>query len=847
MARNTKNKRGKQKKNNQKPAKTLEKSPGLWERQSTTVQHAICLFLLAAVSFTFFAPFHFKGMSLFAYDTVSFKAMSNEMTQYKEATGETALWSPNPFGGMPGYMISSPVEIAQLDDIPRALRSVIWPSSHFLFLLFGMYLLVYYLVKDKWASVMAAVAYGLTTYVPIIFVAGHNSKFITMAFAPWLVLSFVYALRKAGILSSLLFAMALAINLRAGHIQITYYVAFVMGIWWLVEGWGAFKENNLAKFGKVTGWLALGSVLGILMVAQPFLTNYEYKAYTIRGTSAGGDAGAGGLSWEYAMNWSQGVGELITLVISNAYGGSSGTGYWGPKPPTSGPHYVGGIIFLLALFAGFSVKKREVRALGIAAIIMTLFSLGHHFKVLNLFMFNYFPLFSSFRVPETWLGIVAMVLAIMAAYGLKEAIASISDRTGAWENIFKAIGVGVAVLLVLMLMKNAFFSFEGPNDRANLLRQVASQQPNIDINDPQVTAFVDRTVADLKTSRQDQYSDDALLTLFMLLGAGGTFLLYRFGKVPGVLASMLIVGLVTYDLGKVAGRYFSEDRLTTESRAEDLVPEYGFDTYLKQKKAELGGNGHFRVLSLEGNLVEVARPAFHYETLSGYHGAKLRNYQDYLENILFDDNGLPNANGMDLLNTRYVVARGRLPGANVVYQDESTGMFVNERPNALPRAYFVGETEVVESAEATWSRIQDPAFDLGNTAILPTAGDVTSTPIDSTSTVSVALKKHDPHNISWDVSTDASRLLVVSEIYYPAGWKAFLDGEEVPIHRVNYLLRGVQIPAGDHELEMRFDPQSYKLGYWISFASTLLVYGGVLLLVGMGYMRKRQEQEEAQV
>ena len=276
MARNTKNKRGKQKKQkNQAPAKSIQQGPGLWERQSATVQHGICLLFLAVVSFTFFAPIHFNGMSLFAFDTISFKAMSNEMTQYKEATGETALWSPNPFGGMPGYMISSPVEVAQLDDIPRALRSIIWPSSHFLFLLFGMYLLVYYLVKDKWASVMAAVAYGLTTYVPIILVAGHNSKFITMAFAPWLVLAFVYALRKEGILSSLLFAMALAINLRAGHIQITYYVAFVMGIWWLVEGWGAFRENNLARFGKVTAWLALGSVLGILMVAQPYLANYE--------------------------------------------------------------------------------------------------------------------------------------------------------------------------------------------------------------------------------------------------------------------------------------------------------------------------------------------------------------------------------------------------------------------------------------------------------------------------------------------------------------------------------------------------------------------------------------------
>ncbi|MEM8485650.1 MAG: YfhO family protein [Bacteroidota bacterium] len=837
MARNQKKKRNK-KKQPAAAAKQITAEPNLWDRQSPTVQHAFCLVLLAVISFTFFAPIHFKGMSLFAYDTVSFKAMSNEMTQYKAETGETALWSPNPFGGMPGYMISSPVEVKQLDDIPRFLRTLIWPSSHFLFMLWGTYLLAFVLVSDKWASMLAAVAYSFTTYVPIILVAGHNSKFITMAFAPWLILAFVFALRKPGVLSSFLFAIALAINLRAGHIQITYYVAFVMAIWWLVEVVGAYRSNNVANIAKSTGWLAFGSVLGILMVAQPFLSNFEYKAHTIRGASPGGEAGGGGLSWAYAMNWSQGIGELITLIISDAYGGASA--YWGPKPPTGGPHYVGGIVMALAVFAGFTVRKRAVLALSIAAILLTLFALGRHFELLNRFMFNFFPLFSSFRVPETWLAIVSLVLALLAAFGFKQAFESLRTTSTGLPTLFKTMGAALAVMLVLFTMKDVFFAFEKEGEREMFMQRVASQN-NVSVNNPQVATAVDRALVGIKADRGDRYAKDAIRTILMLLGASLVFFLFQKGSLAGFVAGFLIFGLVAYDLIDVGKRYFVEERLTTEQTADALVAEYGFDTYLINKKNELGGNGHFRVLSLEGNLVEVARPAYHYETLSGYHGAKLRYYQDYLENILFKDS-VPHANGLDLLNTRYVIVpRGQLPDTRMVYQDPQTGMQVLERENALPRAYFVGNTEVITSAEETWSRLQSDAFNLATTAILPAELPVTTSPVDSASVATAVLEKHTPHEISWRVNTDTDRLLVVSEVYYPDGWKAYVDDVEVPIHRVNYLIRGVQIPAGEHQLTMAFDPSSYKLGYWVSLLSTLLAYGAVIGLVGYGYFRRKDQ------
>jgi len=824
----------------EKKSPVAASTPNVWDRQSSIVKHGVCLALLIAVSFSFFAPIHFNGKSLFAYDTVSFKAMANGMIEFEEETGEKPLWSPNAFGGMPGFMIYFPLDIIQADDIPRALRQVIWPSSHLILLFFGMYFLVFYLVKDHWASIMASIGYGLTTYIPVILMAGHNSKFVTMAFAPWLLWAFIYAMRKPGIKASLFFAIAMAVNLRAGHIQITYYVAFLMGIWWLVEAVASFRSGTQKQFGMSTLWLALGSILSLLMVAQPFLSNFEYKEYSIRGAAPGSTSS--GLSWEYAMRWSQGFGELMTLLVSDAYGGADA--YWGLKPGTGGPHYVGSIVIVFALLASFAIRNRAVFSLSIAGFLMVLFSLGEYFELLNRPMFNYFPLFSSFRVPETWLSIVAMILAILAAYGMKSAFDHIRQQGVSFPYSLRAVAAGVAVLLLVLLAKDAMFDFERPNEVQLIAQQIAVSN-NVPITHPQVMPNAEQFIADIREERSGRFGSDALRSLLFLLGAGLALFLYRKQQIPAFVAGLLVASLVTVDLYGVGKRYFAEDRLDVADSADELVQEYGFDTFLVDKKNEFGGNGHFRALSIiEGDPVTNARPSYHYESLGGYHGAKLRLYQDYLEQILFTPTRMLNDNGLDMLDVRYVINRAPLPGAREVFRDPQTGAVVSERTQVPGRAFFVGNVEVIPSAEETWARLQDPMFSVAETAILHEDGDISTTAIDSTSLVSAELQSHTPHEIRWNVNTDADRLLVVSEIYYPAGWKAYLDGEEVPVHRVNYLLRGVQVPAGSHELVMSFEPASYQIGYLVTLLSTLFAYGGLAVVLGLGYFRRKDTPQE---
>lgn len=820
---------------------TQEGWRGSWDRLSNRAQHLVCLLVLLALSLGFFAPIHFSGQSLVGGDTVNWRAMAEAMIEYEGATGEEALWNPNAFAGMPGYMTSYGSDIPQLDDIPRLLRTVIWPTSHFIFLLVGTYLFIFLLTRDKLSGVLAAAAYGLTTYIPIILSAGHNTKFIALCFVPWLALAFAYVLRNPKLLSSLLFAAAVAVNLRAGHVQITYYATFLLGLWWFVEGVGAVRNGRLASFGKITGWLALGSVLGLLMVAQPYLVHSEYKDYTIRGTAVESSSESG-LESDYAFQWSQGPAELITLAVADAFGGGPQT-YWGPKPFTEGPHYLGGLVLLLAGLALWRLRKNVIYAFGAGALLMTLFALGRHLPSLNTFMFDYFPLFDAFRAPETWLSMVAFALAVLAGWGLYDLVreeASKQEAAQKTQAAYIASGVAVGLVALLWLVGPSFMSFEKPGEMQRVAQQVA-QQNDVPADDPRVQQAARQYLSEQQAQRRDAFTGDAGRTLLFLLLGVGALVAHRRGMMPAWTMQAALILLVVVDLWGVDRRYFSEEDLTSTDQMTAQIQTYDFDRFILDQRQEAGGAGHFRVLSLESSSpMNNARPSYHYESLGGYHGAKLQRYQDFIDRIFRDpETGQINENALDLLNTRYIIAPQQLPGTEVAYRGEQTGYLVLRNPDAVPRAFFVSETAVVASPEETWARLRSADFDPRQTALLPEPIDFETTPVDSASTARVELQEYTPRTIRWTVDTDAPRLLVASEVYYPAGWNAYLDGERVPIHRANYLLRAVAVPAGEHTLEMRFEPQRHTVSIWITGGSTALVYGGVLVLLGLRIRRER--------
>ena len=817
-----------------------------WEKRPGWVQHAICLGFLLVVAVGFFSSTTFGGRTLAGGDTIQWRASAEAMIASEAETGVEALWAPNVFGGMPGTLITGGSSVPGVDSILSTLRGWgLWPVAHFFALLVGTYLLVLYLTRSKLAGVVGAVGYGLSTYLPIILTAGHNTKFIALAMAPWLLLAFAALVRRTpetgrmmSALLMLLFAIAAAVNLRAGHVQITYYVVFAAGVWWIAEAVSAVREGRVPTLLVSTLLLVVGSGLALLMVADPYLYQWEYKAFTTRSAGPGG-----GLAYEYAMAWSQGVGELLTLVIPNAYGGGGGT-YWGPKIFTAGPHYVGSVVALLALVGLLGVVRRSVVAFGVGAALMMLFALGENLPMLNRTAFEVVPLFSSFRVPETWLSVAALLVALLAGWGAYYLQRREATPEAEVRKRRTTLGVGAALVLLiggLWATGGGPLSFEREGEGEQVAMQVA-QQNGVSVDDPRVRQTVAQYLSGVEAERQDLFTADAGRSLLFLLLALGVAALWLWDRAPSWAVLAVLAVLVTVDLWGVGRRYFNEDSdaLRRRSAIEASIPETAADQYVVQQVEAAGGAGHFRVLP--ENWVQNARPSYFYESVGGYHGAKLALIQDYFDRLLPDDSTGLNRNALRLLATRYTVLPGVVPGYTPVFQDPQTGLVVAEDSSALPRAFLVDSVAVVAGEDALVAQIKDPSFDPARTALVLDPGGVDVSSLSGAAPdsggVAVELQRFTPDEIVWQVRTDRPRLFVASEVYYPAGWTARVGVEEAPILRTDFLLRGVPVPAGEHIVTMRFNPDTRREGRLLSWISTLLVYLGAIGLGGLLWYRR---------
>ena len=819
-----------------------------WSRLSPLSRHGVCFGILLIVGLAFYSPVVFEGNTFQGGDNTTFRANAQVTIEHHEETGEWARWAPNVFSGMP--YINYKTAVTQLDDLVSTARSVAWPVGHLFVLMVGVYLLVFYLTRNPLSGLLSGMAFGFTTYIPIIIAVGHNTKFIALVYAPFVLLAFAYTLRNPSLLGGLLFAGALALQLRAKHPQIVFYVGMLLALWWLGEVIGAVREDRVSEVAVSTGWLALGTVLGLAMAAQPYLARYQHKQFSVRGVAAaatgGGGGGGGGMGWEAAMRWSQGPGELFTFVVAEAFGGG-GQSYWGPKTFTEGPHYLGGVVMALAGLAAWRVRTWLTWGLGLGALATALFSLGKYAAWINGPMFQYFPFFDAFRGPEMWLSVTALALVVLAGIGLDYALrrdAPQGRRRGQQTDprqrpILIAFGVVFGLVALVWGAPNTFLDFEKPNEQQRIRQALLRQNPNVSPQNPKVQQAVRQQVQKLKGQRRGAFTTDAQRTMLFLVLAAGALVLHRRETIPAWTAGLAVVAVVAVDLWGVDARYMGEERYSSQE-VEQSIPAYQFDQFIKKEQKQTGGLGRFRVLSLvEGNPTSTARPSYHYENVGGYHGAKLQRYQDYLDHILqATGQGAPNENALDLMNTRYVVARQQLPGTEVAYRSEQSGVLVLENPDAVPRGFLVGQTEVIDDPKRTWSRLRSPSFEPRQTALLPEPLDAPVTPIDGNSTAEVTMEHYEPEEIRWTVDTDAPRLFVASEVYYPAGWNAYLNGEQVPIHRVDYLLRGVHVPEGEYTLEMRFEPKADRYGRWIAWTSTILVYGGVLTFVGLRVRRR---------
>ena len=774
------------------------------------MEHGIWIGVLLLLLLTFYWKIVFLGMAPVASDTMAWRGASQCMFEYREETGKTALWDSNLFSGMPGYMINVGRKVPSAEILFKPIRLLLgWQVTYLLLAGIGIYFLLVRFKLDKSSALIGALSFLFTASLLGMLEAGHNTKIRTIAYIPWAFLAAEHLFRKRSLLSLALAILAFSLQLSENHPQIVYYTWMMLGIYWLFNVYYWLKEGQRGAIWATGLLLAVAIVFSLVAVAQPYLSNYEYSKFTIRGER--------GLSRDYATSWSFHPAEILTFFIPNFFGGVSPY-YWGWMPFTTVSVYMGLIPLILAVIGLVYNRTRMVRFMMLVSVITLLLAFGRHLGFLSGLLLKFLPYYNRFRVPSMILILLAFAVSVMGAYGmdflLKLSSSGRKPNSGTFRKAVIYVAFGLCGLLLLSLMvKGSLHTI------LSFLKEGDAQR------------YDAATLGRLKQIRFDLlFKDWVRMVIFAVIALGLIWLQIR-GKIGRTLLKVSLLGLLVVDLWTIDIRFFRNlersRRIDERAFARNQTDEFlSSDTSL------------FRILPL-GQLFGDNRWAYHHQNIGGYHAAKLRIYQDILENCLYKgwEKDFPiNMNIVNMLNAKYLIAKGRLPEGHLrsVNYDKTNGYVTHLNPGALPRAFFVDSLEVIGDREEILQRLNAPDFDPGRSAILERDPGVE---IESGGRREVTVDQYDLHHVVLSAETDMPSLLVLSEIYYPAGWKAYVDDEEVEIHRANWILRSVFVPEGRHAIRFVFAPKTFTLGIWITALMEVLLFGALAV---EGYRRVRE-------
>ena len=799
--------------------------------------HIAALLLFIVLAFVYFVPL-IEGKELVAHDTDSWRSMAQETIEYNETHDDVTLWSNSMFGGMPVYQISMQQPYNVLQYAEKLIHAFPRPASNAILYLICFYILLLAFGFKPWQAVVGAIGFTFASYNFIIIAAGHNSKAITIAYMAPLIGSVFLAFRRKRLLGGVLTAFFLSLAIRANHIQILYYTLLILLFFGVVEFIFSFREKTLPDFLKSIGVLAVAAVIAIGMNATSLLTTYEYSHYTMRGKSNGLTADTQsaqeGLNKDYITQWSYGVDETMTLLIPNFKGGASGGAldiksetaqhlknlgvpdtqikeivqqmplYWGTQPGTSGPVYFGAIVLFLFVLSLFIVDRRTKWWLVPVIILTLMLSWGKNFMPLTDFFIDYIPMYNKFRTVSMILVATGFGVALLAFMGMKEVYEGNITRDKLSKSILLSAAITAGISLIFALIPSLAGNFVSPQD--------ASFQGDY--------AFLKDT---LPLDRKAMLRGDAWRSVaFIVLGA---LILWTYAK--GYLkknVSLALLGFfILLDLLPVAKRYLNDDNFATK-RPKQLVQMTPADEMVLQDKSQ------YRILDATVNLFNDATPSFYHKNIGGYHAAKLRRYQELINMQLEREIGqlfgafgaattpesiqptMDSLGILNMLNLKYVIYNKQAPP------------LVNPYNNG--NAWFVNNIRVAADANEEMKLLgeidtkKEVVIDKSLASTLP----ATITP---DSAAKISLKSYKPNHLIYSVDTKSDQVAVFSEIFYDKGWKATINGSEVPYTRVNYLLRGMPLKAGTYELEFRFAPESYRIGNIIALICSLLMILGI--------------------
>ncbi len=810
----------------------------------SAIPHLIAVAIFAVVAIVYCKP-AIEGKVLQQSDITQWKGMAQDALQYSERNGHTPLWTTSMFGGMPTYQITGVGGFSYSIGLIDRILTLNLPEPIGLFFLASLafYFLAQVLGFNSFISVAGALAYSYATYNPIIIIVGHITKMHAIAYLPFFIGSLLVLFKKRYLWGILLTAISTALFVQANHLQITYYgiiIAVFMSVYYLVE-WIREKDYN-AIYKTLAGGV-IAALLGLAVNAPILISTYEYGKESIRGGSAlttkDSKTTATGLNSSYALSYSMYKSEPLVLMFPNIFGGGSDPNmvdptsskaietlqqmqpeigqqlqgylqfYWGGIGFTAGPPYIGIVICLLALL-GFSVKSNPHKWWIAGAIVFScLLAAGSYLEGFNVFMLEHLPMYNKFRAPSMIMVVPTLLLGIMAMYGA----VSLSEETSL-SDFYKKYKLGILLIgLTFVAVFAIYFTsdFKTDNDR-QLLTQIAKIP---DANQRAIYETPARNLLNaLATDRKSMIESDILKALlFLVLLIGLLFLSIK----KWINQTLFFVGiglLSIVDLFQLDTKYLKSESFIEQTENEGAFALTPIDIALKKDTS------NYRVLDVRNGIQNAfnggALVAYHHKTVGGYNPAKLSIYQDLIENQWYKfPNCLPTLN---MLNTKYII---------------SGNMATDTIPNkqALGNAWFVKGIRVEKDAASVMHSLDN--FNPKDTAIIESKDKIESiATISLDSAATIELVKNDNDDVLYTATTSKTQLAVFSEIYYPLGWKAYIDEKETPIVKVNYVLRALVVPAGKHTIRFEFRPTSIDISKKASAVASILLWG---LLVFAGF------------
>lgn len=806
----------------------------------SSFQHLIALVIFTVVTMLFFSPL-MDGKQIKQGDVLHFQGMSKEIQDHRKEFNEEPLWTNSMFSGMPAYQISVLYPKNLIGQINHFLKNILpYPAAIVLLSFIGFYILLITFNVNPWLSMAGAFAFGLSSYIPILIVAGHNPKGFAIAYMAPVIAGILVAYRGRALLGAIIAALALSFEIESNHFQITYYLGILVAFLVAGEFARAFRLKLLPQFAKATGFLVLAAALAVIPNLTGLVLTTEYAKDSTRGRSEltiDSEFKTSGLDKDYATQWSYGIGETFTLLVPDFKGGASGAlgenksalkglkndynqyianmdSYFGDQPFTSGPVYFGAIIcflFVLGLFIVGDPIKWWI--LG-ATILSIMLSWGKNFMPLTDFFMDFVPGYNKFRAVSMTLVIAQLTMPLLGILAVKQMIDTPTVLKEKPRALLYSLSLTAGLCLLFYILPDAFNSFFKSGEVQDLTGQLKSSG----FPDDQVSIFL----SGLEEARRNVFRADAIRSFFFIIIAAGLLFFYNrkpFGQVA--LFSGLSL-LVLIDLWTVDTRYLGKSEYEPKQRVIGY-PLTEADKLIKQDK-----DPNYRVLNLTVGPFMDASTSYHHKSIGGYHGAKMKRYQELFDYHISKNN----IQVLNMLNTKYLIVPG---------QDKQPT--VQRNPDALGNAWFVPEYKIVQNADSEITALNK--FDPAQTAFVDQRfnDQLSGFKPSADTTATIKLDSYKANHLVYTSNATSEQLAVFSEIYYEKGWNAYVDGKETPHFRANYVLRAMRVPAGKHKIEFKFEPTFYQTGQTLALVSSVILL--LAFVGGMVYEYRRTKSEAA--